>query len=396
MNRKLLLLALCQGLFLSNNVTFIAINGLVGLSLAPLAWMATLPVAGYVAGGALAAPLVARHQRAWGRRRTFQLGLLVAMAAAGLCAWAAVSHQFWLLVAATVLAGYYNANASLYRFAATELVAPSFKEKAISWVLAGGLMGAFVGPNLASATRDSLSQPFAGAYLALVGVALLSLALMSQIEFPPMNPPGEPAGRGRPLREIARQPVFIVAVAACALGYGVMNLLMAATPIAMAQCSHPFSSAAMVLEWHVVGMYAPSFFTGSIVKRFGALPVMLAGLALNVACVLIALSGVDLMHFLVALITLGIGWNFLFIGGTTLATETYRPEERTTAQAAVDFSVYATMTLTSFGSGALVTTGGWSAMNLGSLLPLALLGAALLWLSLVQRRAIAGTATAKH
>jgi MFS family permease len=175
-----------------------------------------------------------------------------------------------------------------------------------------------------------------------------------------------------------------------------MNLLMAATPIAMAQCSHPFSSAAMVLEWHVVGMYAPSFFTGSIVKRFGALPVMLAGLALNVACVLIALSGVDLMHFLVALITLGIGWNFLFIGGTTLATETYRPEERTTAQAAVDFSVYATMTLTSFGSGALVTTGGWSAMNLGSLLPLALLGAALLWLSLVQRRAIASAATAKH
>ncbi len=387
MNPQLLLLTLCQGLFLSNNVTFIAINGLVGLSLAPQAWMATLPVAGYVAGGALAAPLVARHQRAWGRRRTFQLGLVVAMLASALCAVAAVTHTFWLLVAATLLAGYYNANASLYRFAAMELVAPSMKEKAISWVLAGGILGAFVGPNLASFTRDALPQPFAGAYLALVGVALLALGVMSRIEFPPFNAPGQVPKQGRPLREIARQPKFIIATTACALGYGVMNLLMAATPIAMAQCSHPFSSAALVLEWHVVGMYAPSFFTGSLIKRWGALPVMVTGLALNVVCVLIALSGVDLMHFLAALITLGVGWNFLFIGGTTLATEAYRPEERTTAQAAVDFCVYTTMTFTAFGSGALVTTGGWQAMNLGALLPLALLGGALAWLALRQRQA---------
>ena len=387
MNPRLLLLALCQGLFLSNNVTFIAVNGLVGLSLAPVAWMATLPVAGYVAGSALAAPLVARHQRAWGRKRTFQLGLVVAMLASALCAYAVWTRSFWLLTAATMLAGYYNANASLYRFAATELVAPAMKEKAISWVLAGGLMGAFVGPNLASATRDSLSQAFAGSYLSLVGLALLSLILLSRIDFPPLSAPGAVAGTGRPLREIARQPVFIVAVAACALGYGVMNLLMAATPIAMAQCSHPFSSAALVLEWHVVGMYLPSFFTGNLVKRFGALPVMTAGLVLNIVCVLIALSGVDLMHFLAALIALGVGWNFLFIGGTTLATEAYRPEERTTAQAAVDFGVYGTMTLTSFGSGALVTTGGWQSMNLGSLLPLALLGAALAWLAVGQRAA---------
>jgi MFS family permease len=210
---------------------------------------------------------------------------------------------------------------------------------------------------------------------------------MSRIEFPPFNAPGVAPRQGRPLREIARQPKFIIAAAACALGYGVMNLLMAATPIAMAQCSHPFSSAALVLEWHVVGMYAPSFFTGSVIKRYGALPVMVTGLALNIVCVLIALSGVDLMHFLAALITLGVGWNFLFIGGTTLATEAYRPEERTTAQAAVDFCVYTTMTFTAFGSGALVTTGGWQAMNLGALLPLALLGGALAWLAVRQRQA---------
>ena len=386
MNRRLLLLVLCQGFFLTNNVTFIAINGLVGLRLAPSAWLATLPITAYVAGGALFAGLVARHQRAWGRQRAFQLGLCVAIASTALCAWAAQNGHFWVLIAGAMLAGYYNANAGLYRFAATELVAPSMKEKAISWVLAGGLIGAVVGPNLATATRSSLSQPFAGAYVALVGIALLAMLLMSRIHFPPLVAAGTVAVQGRPLREIARQPVFIVAVTACALGYGVMSLLMSATPIAMAQCSHPFASAALVLEWHVVGMYLPSFFTGALIKRFGALPIMAIGLLLNIVCVLIALSGIDLMHFLAALITLGVGWNFLFIGGTTLATTAYRPEERTTAQAAVDFCVYATMTVTAFGSGALVTTGGWAAMNKGSLLPLAMLGAALLWLALRQRR----------
>lgn len=387
MNRHLLLLTLAQGLYLTNNVAFIAINGLVGLALAPVAWMATLPVTGYVAGGALVTGLVARSQRRFGRRGSFQIGLLVAIVSAALCAYAAVTRNFWLLTAATMLAGVYNANGSLYRFAAAELVAPSYKEKAISWVLAGGILGAVVGPNLASATREWFVQPFAGVYVALMGVAALGLAVISLVRFPPLPGAGGGAPSGRALREIARQPVFLVAVAACALGYGVMNLLMAATPIAMAQCAHPFSAAALVLEWHVLGMYVPSFFTGSLIKRFGALPVMAVGLLLNFVCVAIALSGVELMHFLAALFALGVGWNFLFIGGTTLATEAYRPEERTTAQAGVDFWVYATMTLTSFGSGALVTTGGWTFMNLGTLLPLALLAAALGWLAWLRRRA---------
>ena len=384
MNLQLLLLALCQGLFLTNNVTFIAINGLVGLDLAPSAWMATLPVTGYVAGGALCAGLVARHQRAWGRKRAFQTGLLVAMASSAMCAWAASTHHFWLLVAATVVAGYYNANAALYRFAATELVAPAMKEKAISWVLAGGIIGAVTGPNLASVTRGALPVPFAGAYLALVGVALLSLLVLSFIRFPALPLPSA-ARPGRPLREIARQPVFIVAVAACALGYGVMNLLMAATPIAMAMCSHPFKSAALVLEWHVLGMFVPSFFTGSLIKRFGCLPVMAVGVLLNALCIAVALTGVELMQFLVALFVLGVGWNFLFVGGTTLFTQSYRPEEKTTAQATMDTVVYATMTLTSFSSGALITTRGWTWLNLGSLLPVALTALALAWLAMRQR-----------
>jgi MFS family permease len=234
-----------------------------------------------------------------------------------------------------------------------------------------------------------MDKPFVGAYVALIGVAALAWTLMSRITFPPMGQEVDASGKatqGRPLREIARQPVFIIAVAACALGYGVMNLLMAATPIAMAQCSHPFADAALVLEWHVLGMYVPSFFTGALIKKLGALPVMVMGLLLNMVCVFIALSGVDLMHFLAALVTLGVGWNFLYLGGTTLATTTYRPEERTTAQAALDFCVYSTMTLTAFGSGALVTTGGWQWMNLGTLLPLSLLGSALAWLAWHQRQ----------
>lgn len=388
MNFQLLLLTLCQGLFLTNNVTFIAINGLVGLALAPVPWMATLPVAGYVAGGAFAAPLVARHQRAFGRRRAFQLGLLAAIATTALCAWAASSHRFWWLVAATVLAGYYNANAALYRFAATELVAPAFKERAISWVMAGGILGGVVGPGLASATRDALPVAFAGAYAALVGVALLSLLIMSFIRFPPLPLPNA-AHPGRPLREIARQPVFIVAVAGCALGFGVMNLLMAATPIAMSQCAHPFSSTALVLEWHVLGMFVPSFFTGSLIRRFGVLRVMGTGVALNAVCIAVALSGVALEQFLVALFALGIGWNFLYVGGTTLFTEAYRPEEKTTAQAAMDSTVMATTTLTGLASGALVTTQGWAWLNLGSIVPMALAGAAIAWLALRRRRGMA-------
>ncbi len=387
MNRHLLLLAFCQGLFLTNNIVFTAINGLVGLSLAPVAWMATLPITGYVVGGALSAGLVARTQAHWGRRRSFQLGLVVAALSAALCAYAAVTKNFWLLVAATLFAGFYSANAALYRFAGPELVAPSLKERAISLVLAGGIVGAFVGPNLANATRNLLAVPFAAAYWSLVGVALLSLAALSLIRFPAHVAPQPGTRSGRPLGEIVRQPVFIVAVTAAALGYGVMNLLMAATPIAMERCGLPFADTALVLEWHVLGMFVPSFFTGHLVKRFGALPVMAVGVLLNLLCIAVALSGIELMQFLLALLTLGVGWNFLYIGGTTLLTTAYRPEEKNKAQGAMDFCVFSTMALTSFASGALVTTQGWAWLNFGALPAVASIGVALLWLAGVRRRA---------
>ena len=389
MKRNLWLLAICQGLFLTNNVTFIAINGLVGLNLAPLGWMATLPVMGYVVGGALSTGLVARTQSLFGRKISFQLGLAVALASALVCCYAAYSKDFWLLVAATVVAGYYNANAQLYRFAAAELALPAFREKAVSLVMAGGLLGAVLGPNLAAQTRNLTQVPFAGAYLALAGVALLAMLLLSLIEFAPapIKPSHEGATyTGRPLGEIMRQPVFVVAAVSGALGYGVMNLLMAATPIAMQICRLPFSDVAMVLEWHVIGMFAPGFFTGHLIKRFGTLPIMAVGLGLSVVCVLIALSGVEFSQFVTALFLLGLGWNFLFTGSTTLALTTYRPEEKDKAQGALNFCVFAVLAVSSLASGVLVTTRGWALLNFGSLLPLGLTAASLAWLALHRRR----------
>ena len=388
MNRNLWLLDLCQGLFLTNNLVFIAINGLVGLQLAPYGWMATLPVMGYVVGGALSTPLVAQTQRRWGRQVSFQIGLVVALLSALLCAWAAFQGNFWLLCLATLVAGYYSANGQLYRFAAAELTSAAHREKAVSLVLAGGLLGAVAGPNLASQARDLFSVPFAGAYLALVVVALLSMACMAAIRFEalPASTTGS-AGQGRSLAELMREPVFLVAVLGAALGYGVMNLLMAATPLAMQVCGFEFSDAALVLEWHVIGMFAPGFFTGHLIKRFGTLTIMGVGVLLNALCIAIALTGVELHQFLIALFLLGVGWNFLFTGSTTLSLQAYRPEEKDRAQAAINFFVFATMAVTSFASGALVTTQGWALLNVGSLVPVALTGVALGWLAWRQRQA---------
>ena len=380
MNRDLALLALLQGLFLTNNVTFIAINGLVGLSLAPHGWMATVPVMGYVVGGALFTAPVAWAQARFGRKGGFALGIAVAFASALLCALAAYRRDFWLLCAATTLAGYYQANGLLYRFASAELAPPSMREKAVSLVMAGGLIGAVLGPNLAARTKDLAITPFVGAYLALAVVALVALAVLATIRFPGA-PPRVAGEASRGIGGIIRQPAFIVAAGAGALGYGVMNLLMAGTPLAMQQCGLPFSDAAFVLEWHVIGMFAPGFFTGHLIRRFGALPVMGAGVGLNLACVAIALSGVELHHFAVALTALGVGWNFLFTGSTTLSLSTYAPHEREKAQAIMNFVLFVVLASSSFSSGVLVTTRGWAQVNWGSLVPLAVIAAGLLWLA---------------
>ena len=384
MNKNLWFLTLAQGLYLTNNVTFIAINGLVGFALAPESWLATLPVMAYVVGSAMATTLVAKVQRRLGRKRSFQIALLVAFFSSLVCAFATLEKQFWLLNLGTVIAGFYNANAQLYRFAAAELADKTAKEKAISWVLAGGILGAVLGPNMASWTRDWFMQPFAGAYITLAGVALIAIGVVSQIHFPEkrVDPDQEP---GRPLSEIMRQPLFIVCTLTAALAYGVMNLLMAATPLAMEACQFSFDKTAWVLEWHVIGMFAPGFFTGTLIKRIGVMWVLRTGVALNIACVMIALSGITFFHFLTALFLLGVGWNFLFTSSTTLALEAYRPSERDKAQGAINFFVFLATALSALSSGVLITTQGWTLLNLGSIVPLTIIALALIWLG-IQRK----------
>ncbi len=391
LNRNLLLLILCQGLFLTNNVTFIAVNGLVGFHLTPIPWMATLPVMGYVVGGAVSTAIVARTQARYGRRRSFQLGLMVAFISALLCALAVRMESFALLVCATFLAGYYSANGQLYRFAAAELVDVGLKEKAISLVLAGGLIGAIIGPNLARHTKNAADYPFMGAYLALAVVAVIGVVLMSFIRFPDDLRERGITRSGRSLGVIARQPVFIVAALGASLGYGVMNLLMAATPLAMEMAGFEFSSTATVLQWHVIGMFAPGFVTGSLIKRYGVLQVMSVGLVLNVVCIGVALAGHSYSHFLVSLFLLGVGWNFLFTGATALATQAHTAEERDKAQGAINFAVFFVMAISSFSSGALVATSGWYWLNMGSLAICTVLVCALFTLFVYQRKGLSVT-----
>lgn len=386
MNRNLWLLALCQGLFISNNATFIAINGLVGWSLAPYGWMATLPIMGYVVGAALFTGPVARVQAALGRKRSFQTGLLMAMASTLVCAYGAATRNFWLICLGTVLAGYYSANANLYRFAAIEISAPTFKEKAVSLVLAGGLMGAVIGPWIASHTRDMLPTLYVGTYVALTLVALVALLLISPIEFP--DPPAQQSARdgGRPMSQILRQPVFIVAGVAGALSYGVMNLMMAATPIAMQQCGLPFSDAASVLQWHLVGMFAPGFFTGHLIRRYGALQIMVLGTVLTAVCVGIALAGVEFGHFLWSMFLDGVGWNFIFTAATTMSASTYAPQERDRAQGALNLMIFGTQAVTALSSGVLITTQGWTVLNIGSMVPVIITAFGVAWLWKVTAR----------
>ena len=385
-NKNLVLLILCQGIFLTNNITFVAINGLVGLSLTNISWMATLPIMGYVVGGALSTGIVARTQKKYGRQKSFQLGLVVAVVSSLICGYAAYSKNFWLLTFGTFVAGYYSANGQLYRFAAAELTHVSLRDKAISWVLAGGLLGAVAGPNLAALTKDSFDTPFLGAYLTLTVAGIIGLIVMNFIHFPDEIAVKKVLPPGRSTLELLKQPVFMVAAVSSALGYGVMNLLMAATPLAMKVCGLPFSDAALVLQWHVIGMFAPGFFTGSLIKKFGTYRIMILGVVLNFVCILIALSGVEVYQFLLSSFILGIGWNFLFTGATSLSMTAYRPEEKDKAQGIINFFVFATMAITSFSSGALITTSGWDILNIASLFPVVLMAVALIWLRHKQQQ----------
>jgi len=385
-NKNLFLLILCQGLYLTNNVTFIAINGLVGMSLTPIPWMATLPLMAYVVGAALATSLVAKVQNHFGRKTSFQIALAVATFSTCLCAYATYSKNFWLLALGTLIAGYYSANGLLYRFVAPELTHSSFRERAVSLVLAGGVIGAVVGPNMTNWTKNLLPTPFLGPYLVLSIAGLIGIVIMHFIDFPKEVKTDKNTNTGRTVKEIICQPVFVVVLICSALGYGVMNLLMAGTPLAMEVCKYPFSDTAIVLEWHVIGMFAPGFFTGNLIKKFGSQMMMGIGVFLIFVSIGILQLGDGFYHFLFALALLGLGWNFVFTSATTLAITSYRPEEKNKAQAIINFFVFGTMAFSSIGSGAIITSGGWNILTLGSLIPTTVMALALVYLYFYQRK----------
>jgi len=382
--RNVGLLAACQALLFTNNSTLIAINGLAGLALAPYVGLATLPVTCWVLGGAIGTMPASLHMKRVGRQRGLRSGTFWGIAGALICAAAIWAQSFWMLCLGTLVWGVYNAYGQYYRFAAADVASPDFRPTAISLVLAGGLVGGVLGPTSSRWTIELLAPKFMGAYLALIGFALLTMLLLRFIRIPTPSA-AEQSATGRPLREIAAQPKFIVAVLAGAIGYGVMNFLMTSAPISMQICGHAYGDAAFVISSHVIGMFAPSFVTGPLIRRIGALPVMFAGVLLNFVAIGIALSGIAVAQFWWSLVILGVGWNFLYISGTTLLTTTYRPEERARAQGTNEQAIFIMMAISSLSSGLTVTAGGWERVNLLALPAVATIGIALIWFALRQR-----------
>ena len=381
-------LAVCQILLLSNGVLMATVNALTGFALAPSRRMATFPIVTYVLGAAVSALPASFFMKRHGRRAGFMLGTAFGIVGGAVGALAVYRHSFAILLAGTFLTGIYNAFGQYYRFAAADAAPPDWKSRAISLTLAGGLFGGFIGPAVGRYTRDLTTPQFLASYVALAVFALVSLLVILQLRFPPQTVE-ERQGHGRPLGEILRQPTVVVAILAAAVGYGVMNLIMSATPLAMDLCcGHSFADAAIVIQWHVIGMFGPSFFTGALIKRVGVLNVLLAGAAFNFICVGIAMNGHSVMHFWWALTLLGVGWNFLYIGGTTLLTEAHDPAEKAKIQGTNDFLIYVVMIISSLTGGVIVTGGGgWALLAELSLpfLALTALATSILWLR--QRRA---------
>lgn len=379
------LLALCQALLFTNNSTTIAMNGLAGAMLAPEPAMATVPVTSWVIGAALTTMPASLLMRRVGRRAGFITGASIGMIGAFIAAVALFVHQFWLLCAGTLVLGAYNAFGQYYRFAAADVAAPEFRPQAISYVMAGGIVGGIVGPAVSRHTVDLLDVRYAGAYLSLILYMMLAIGLLSRLRIPP---PGieETRGEQRPMREILRQPVAVVAILAAALGYGVMNFMMVSTPLEMtAVCGFAYGDAASVISAHVVGMFAPSFFTGNLIRRFGVLTIMSVGVVINLACIAVGLSGLSFGHFILSMTLLGLGWNFLFIGATTLLTHAYRPAERAKVQGFNDLCILMTTMVSSLASGYQLQTNGWATVNLIGLAAVAVCAVAIAAYALVRR-----------
>jgi MFS family permease len=383
--RNVLVLSGCQATLQTTGATMISVTGLAGFALADDKAFATIPLTCYVLGSAMTTIPASLLMASIGRRAGFQSGTALGVFGGAVCALALYLSSFWLLCAGMAVMGMYTAFGRYYRFAAADAADASFRAKAISLTLAGGIVGGIVGPEMAKHTIDLFpDRMYLGSYLSLIATCVVATLFLSRLDIPRLADRDRKAG-GRPLAVIMRQPVFIVAVLASALSYGIMNLFMTSTPLAMRAHDHQFADAAFVLQGHMIGMYGPSFFTGSLIQRFGVLNVILVGIVLLVTCIVAALVGTGLVNFWLALFLLGVGWNFMYVGGAALLTECHTPAERAKTQAANDFTVFLTMTVSSASSGLLLNKSGWHAVNIGSLPFLALALAATLWLAWQRR-----------
>jgi MFS family permease len=383
--RNAVVLAVAQALGISNNIIMISTGSIVGSWLAPDKLWVTLPLSIYVIGlwlGTLPMGLLARR---YGRRTAFQVGTACGVLTGLLCCVAVVLGSFALFCIGAIFTGFYSAAQQAYRFAAADTASEAFRPKAISWVLAGGIGAAVIGPQTVILTQNLwLPYVFAASYIAQ---ALLALAAAVVLQFLNISRPplGHAQRRGRPLIEIVRQPRFVAAVVCAAVSYFIMNLLMTSAPLAMVMCGHSVRDATLGIQWHALGMFVPSLFAGSLINRFGAERIVMLGLLLLAGSAGVDLAGLTLAHFWIGLTLLGVGWNFAFIGATAMVTQCHRPEERTTVQSFNDFLVFGSMVFSSFGSGSLLTIYGWDLVNQLAF-PVLILAAALLGWFMLKRR----------
>src|SRR5258706_12414584 len=393
-NRKnVVALAACQALLVMNKGTMTSTGTLAADPLATNKMLVTIPATAYIIGGGLTTMPISLFMKRNGRRAGFMVGCLAGMIGGALAAAAMLAHSFWMLCLAELVAGIYTGSGGFYRFAAADSLAVNARSKAISLVLAGGIIGGFFGPENSKFTKDILDTLFAGTFLTLVLLAAIAMLILRRLDLPRPSLE-EQHGSARPLSGIVRQPVFIVAALGGITAYCVMNLLMAATPLAMKMCSHPYGAAMMVIEWHIIAMFAPAFGTGWLIARVGSLPVMFTGILLNLAAIAIAISSAMVAAFWSSMVLVGVGWGFLFLGGTTLLAQAYSPAGNAKTQGMNDLLIYLTMGTTSLTSGAILYGFGWNTLNLTALPLLAVTAMAILCLATIRRGGRSAAASA--
>ncbi len=383
----LLVIVLCQSLAMTGVTILIVVSALAGQMLAADKALATLPISLMFVGNAAMTIPASLLMKRFGRRVGFTVGALFGIAGALIGAWGLLAGSFAIFAAAGLVQGCYNAFWQYYRFAAAETVKPDYVSRAISFVLLGGILAAVIGPELAKGSAVLMDGArFAGSYLAVAGLAAVAVLSIQFIDIPP---PGEEerSGVGRPLREIVAQPTFLLAVLAAMVGYGSMSFVMTATPLAMQGHAHSFSDTAFVIQWHALGMFLPSLFSGHLIRLFGTVRIILAGVVVNFAMIAVVLSGTGVFEYWLGLALLGIGWNFMFVGGSTLLTEVYAPAEKGKVQGLNDFLVFGTNAVASLSSGLINYWYGWSAVGYVVIAPLLAVFAVAFWLRLKRRSA---------